>query len=91
MSRVGDAIYLIHPHMDIYYYYLTSRTAYSYRLNFIDTAGGLSHVYANKVFCGWDFGVVSEQAAALTANSLYNEFKVPGLLCVMFTELLVQS
>ncbi|CAB3253982.1 unnamed protein product [Arctia plantaginis] len=59
----------------IFFGVLCYRTAYSYRLNFIYTAGGLSHVYANKVFCGWDFGVVSEQAAALTANSLYNEFK----------------
>ncbi|XP_075973260.1 transmembrane channel-like protein 7 [Anticarsia gemmatalis] len=54
---------------------LCYRTAYSYRVNFIETSGGLSHVFANKVFCGWDFGVVSAQAAALNANSLYNEFK----------------
>lgn len=52
------------------------RTAYSYRLNFIETSGGLSHVFANKVFCGWDFGVVTPEAAKLNANSLYNEFKV---------------
>lgn len=54
---------------------LCYRTAYSYRRNFIDTAGGLSHVFASKVFCGWDFGIVSTQAAALNANSIYNEFK----------------
>lgn len=55
------------------------RTAYSYRRNFIETAGGLSHVFANKVFCGWDFGIVSQHTAALTANSIYNEFKVSNL------------
>ncbi|KAJ0176955.1 hypothetical protein K1T71_006964 [Dendrolimus kikuchii] len=54
---------------------LCYRTAYSYRRNFIETAGGLSHVFASKVFCGWDFGIVSSQAAALNANSIYNEFK----------------
>ncbi|XP_026725394.1 transmembrane channel-like protein 3 isoform X2 [Trichoplusia ni] len=54
---------------------LCYRTAYSYRLNFIETSGGLSHVFANKVFCGWDFGVVTQEAARLNANSLYNEFK----------------
>ncbi|XP_037293661.1 transmembrane channel-like protein 6 isoform X2 [Manduca sexta] len=54
---------------------LCYRTAYSYRRNFIETAGGLSHVFASKVFCGWDFGIVSHHAAALTANSIYNEFK----------------
>ncbi|KAJ8730379.1 hypothetical protein PYW07_017417 [Mythimna separata] len=54
---------------------LCYRTAYSYRLNFIETSGGLSHVFANKVFCGWDFGVVTQEAAQLNANSLYNEFK----------------
>ncbi|XP_047024668.1 transmembrane channel-like protein 3 isoform X1 [Helicoverpa zea] len=54
---------------------LCYRTAYSYRLNFIETSGGLSHVFANKVFCGWDFGVVTPEAAKLNANSLYNEFK----------------
>lgn len=54
---------------------LCYRTAYSYRVNFIETSGGLSHVFANKVFCGWDFGVVTPEAAKLNANSLYNEFK----------------
>ncbi|VVC95445.1 unnamed protein product [Leptidea sinapis] len=38
-------------------------------------SGGLSNVFANKVFCGWDFGIVSERAALLNAASLYNEFK----------------
>ncbi|XP_049869029.1 transmembrane channel-like protein 3 [Pectinophora gossypiella] len=54
---------------------LCYRTAYSYRRNFIETAGGFSHVFASKVFCGWDYGIVSPQAAALTATSIYNEFK----------------
>lgn len=33
-------------------------------------------MFASKVFCGWDFGIVSEHAAALNATSIYNEFKV---------------
>lgn len=59
----------------VFFGMLCYRTAYSYRLNFIETSGGLSHIFASKVFCGWDFGIVSLQAAALNANSLYNEFK----------------
>lgn len=59
----------------VFFAVLCYRTAYSYRVNFIDTSGGLSHVFANKVFCGWDFGVVSHHAATLNATSLYNEFK----------------
>ncbi|KAH9628449.1 hypothetical protein HF086_005902 [Spodoptera exigua] len=58
-----------------YFFTMVCLTAYSYRLNFIETSGGLSHVFANKVFCGWDFGVVTPEAAKLNANSLYNEFK----------------
>ncbi|KAI5651686.1 TMC domain-containing protein [Phthorimaea operculella] len=54
---------------------LCYRTAYSYRRNFVETAGGLKHVFSNKVFCGWDYGIVSHHAAALNAASLYNEFK----------------
>ncbi|KAL0892693.1 hypothetical protein ABMA27_014411 [Loxostege sticticalis] len=54
---------------------LCYRTAYSYRRNFIETAGGVNHAFANKLFCGWDFGIVTQQAAALNATSIYNEFK----------------
>ncbi|CAH0667761.1 unnamed protein product [Chilo suppressalis] len=54
---------------------LCYRTAYSYRRNFIETAGGVSHLFANKVFCGWDFNIITPQAAALNAASIYNEFK----------------
>ncbi|KPJ02562.1 Transmembrane channel-like protein 5 [Papilio xuthus] len=54
---------------------LCYRTAYSYRRNFIEIAGGLSNVFATKVFCGWDFGIVSQHAASLNASSIYNEFK----------------
>ncbi|XP_026333036.1 transmembrane channel-like protein 3 isoform X2 [Hyposmocoma kahamanoa] len=54
---------------------LCFRTAYSYRRNFIETAGGLHHVFASKVFCGWDFGIVAEHAASLNATSIYNELK----------------
>jgi hypothetical protein len=52
------------------------RTAYSYRRNFIETGGGVRHVFATKLFCGWDFGVLTPRAAALHAASIYNEFKV---------------
>ncbi|XP_072932303.1 transmembrane channel-like protein 5 isoform X2 [Epargyreus clarus] len=59
----------------VFFVVLCYRTAYSYRQNFIETGGGLSAVFATKVFCGWDFGIVSQKAAALNANTLYNEFK----------------
>lgn len=62
------------------------RTAYSYRRNFIETAGGLHHVFASKVFCGWDFGIVSEHAAALNAISIYNEFKVRSNIFIDFSK-----
>ncbi|KOB75454.1 Tmc6 protein, partial [Operophtera brumata] len=39
------------------------------------TSSALSHVFANKVFCGWDFGVTAPRAAALNAHTIYNEFK----------------
>ncbi|XP_063361970.1 transmembrane channel-like protein 3 [Cydia amplana] len=56
---------------------LCYRTALSYRRNFIETAriGGMSHVFASKVFCSWDFGITTRTARALHANSIYNEFK----------------
>ncbi|CAH2038087.1 unnamed protein product, partial [Iphiclides podalirius] len=59
----------------LFFAVLCYRTAYSYRRNFIEISGGLSNVYATKVFCGWDFGIVSQTAAALNASSIYNEFK----------------
>ncbi|CAK1595758.1 unnamed protein product [Parnassius mnemosyne] len=59
----------------LFFALLCYRTAYSYRRNFIEIAGGLSNVFASKVFCGWDFGITSQQAAALNASSIYNEFK----------------
>ncbi|KAM3955574.1 transmembrane channel-like protein 7 [Aphomia sociella] len=54
---------------------LCYRTADSYRRNFIETDGARSHMFAGKVFCGWDYGVVSERAARLHAASLCYEFK----------------
>ncbi|XP_038212143.1 transmembrane channel-like protein 5 [Zerene cesonia] len=54
---------------------LCYRTAYSYRRNFIGAGGALPHVFASKIFCGWDCGIVSPAAAALTAASIYNELK----------------
>ncbi|XP_037872761.1 transmembrane channel-like protein 7 [Bombyx mori] len=54
---------------------LCYRTAYSYRRNFIETGGGVTLIFANKVFCGWDFGIVSHKAAEFTSTSIYNEFK----------------
>ncbi|XP_053607685.1 transmembrane channel-like protein 3 [Plodia interpunctella] len=59
----------------IFFAVLCIRTAYSYRRNFISTSDGVSHVFANKVFCGWDFGIVCDSAAALSATSIYYEFK----------------
>ncbi|XP_052759319.1 transmembrane channel-like protein 6 isoform X2 [Galleria mellonella] len=54
---------------------LCYRTADSYRRNFIGAGGGARLVFASKVFCGWDCGVVSARAAASHAAGLYLEFK----------------
>lgn len=50
--------------------------ARSYKTSFIETSSGLKNVYANKIFCGWDFSIATAEAASLKSISIYNEIKV---------------
>ncbi|XP_060802989.1 transmembrane channel-like protein 3 [Amyelois transitella] len=59
----------------LFFAVLCIRTAYSYRRNFISTSDGVPHAVSNKLFSGWDFGIVCRSAAALNSSSIYNEFK----------------
>ena len=49
--------------------------AESYRRTFIETEGGLQNVYANRIFCGWDYGIATKEAAQLKSSSIYYELK----------------
>jgi hypothetical protein len=50
--------------------------ARSYRHTFIETAGDLKNVFSHKIFCGWDFSIVTREASALKSKSIYNELQV---------------
>lgn len=52
---------------------LSIKVARSYRKSFIETAEGLTNVYASKIFCGWDFGIASHRAANLRSATIYGE------------------
>lgn len=54
---------------------LALRVIRFYRRTFILTAGGLTNVYAMKVFCGWDFGISTSRAAELKSASIFNELR----------------
>lgn len=32
-------------------------------------------MYANRVFCGWDYGIATQEAAQLKSSAIYNELK----------------
>lgn len=49
--------------------------ARSYRSSFIETYGGVPNMYAQKIFCSWDFGIANEKAATLKHNSIYIDLK----------------
>jgi hypothetical protein len=49
--------------------------AESYRRSFIETEGGLQNVFASKIFCAWDFGIATKEAAALKSSAIYNELR----------------
>lgn len=51
------------------------RTAACYKKSYIETRGGLKNVFANKIFCAWDYGVATEEAASLKHVALYQELK----------------
>lgn len=50
--------------------------ATSFRKSFIENAGSEKNVYANKVFCAWDFGISKAETADLKSKSIQTEFKV---------------
>ncbi|XP_018323944.1 transmembrane channel-like protein 5 isoform X2 [Agrilus planipennis] len=50
-------------------------TACSYRRSFIETKGGLQNVFAQKIFCGWDFNIATKKAAELKSSAIYYELK----------------
>ncbi|XP_063917385.1 transmembrane channel-like protein 3 isoform X2 [Zophobas morio] len=54
---------------------LAVSVAESYRRTFIETEGGLQNVYANRIFCGWDYGIATKEAAQLKSSSIYYELK----------------
>jgi hypothetical protein len=37
--------------------------------------GGFTNVYAQRIFCGWDFGITNCEAAELRKQTLYNELR----------------
>lgn len=50
--------------------------ARSYRRTFIENEGDIKSMFAQKVFCAWDFSTATNEAAALKSKSIYNELKV---------------
>lgn len=54
---------------------LSYGVANSYRKSFIETEGGLRNIFANKILCGWDFGIATKEAADLKSKAIYNELK----------------
>ncbi|KAJ9580188.1 hypothetical protein L9F63_004131, partial [Diploptera punctata] len=52
---------------------LSVSMARSYRKTFIETTGDLKNIFALKVFCGWDFSIATDEAAALKSKSIYND------------------
>nr|XP_022906204.1 transmembrane channel-like protein 7 [Onthophagus taurus]XP_022906205.1 transmembrane channel-like protein 7 [Onthophagus taurus] len=47
--------------------------ASSYKKSFIMTEGGVQNIFANKIFCGWDYSIQTRNAADLKMKSIYNE------------------
>ncbi|GFR72108.1 transmembrane channel-like protein [Elysia marginata] len=47
----------------------------SYRKYYIDAGGTISLYYFNLVYCGWDYGIKSQEASALKQSSIYQEIK----------------
>ncbi|XP_046583503.1 transmembrane channel-like protein 7 isoform X1 [Haliotis rubra] len=45
----------------------------SYRKYYIEGSSEFNFFFVSKVFCGWDYGVTSKEAARLKHKSIYNE------------------
>ncbi|CAG9584342.1 unnamed protein product [Danaus chrysippus] len=60
---------------------LCYKSAYSYRRHFITPhgSGSVGQLLSSKLFCGWDFGVASPAAAALSSAALYHDFKARNI------------
>ncbi|XP_033608829.1 transmembrane channel-like protein 5 isoform X2 [Cryptotermes secundus] len=54
---------------------LSVSMARSYRRTFIENEGDIKSMFAQKVFCAWDFSTATNEAAALKSKSIYNELK----------------
>ncbi|KAK7867508.1 hypothetical protein R5R35_009411 [Gryllus longicercus] len=54
---------------------LSVSMAKSYRKSFIETSQGIKNIYAHKIFCGWDFGIATEESAILKSKSILNELR----------------
>ncbi|CAD7091086.1 unnamed protein product [Hermetia illucens] len=54
---------------------ISSSMARSYRRSFIETSGGIRHMYTHKIFCAWDFGISNSKAAQLKHLSIANELR----------------
>ncbi|XP_071443918.1 transmembrane channel-like protein 7 [Hetaerina americana] len=54
---------------------VANNAAKAYRKSYIETGSVVKHMYSHKLFCGWDFGIATEQGALLKRQSIVNEFK----------------
>lgn len=81
---ISDSTYYNMP----YAYFLTSAVNYllllaiiaysiarSYKTNYIEAGNENTFYFVTKIFCGWDYGITSKDAAVLKHKSLCNEFK----------------
>ncbi|XP_018570841.1 transmembrane channel-like protein 3 isoform X2 [Anoplophora glabripennis] len=54
---------------------LSISVALDYRRSFIETEGGLKYVFAQKIFCGWDYNIATDDAALLKSRAIYNDLR----------------
>lgn len=72
MFKISNYFFLSSNHQFKYFIFSMAR---SYRTSFIETYGGVPNMYAQKIFCSWDFGISNEKAAELKHNSIYIDLK----------------
>ena len=63
--------------------FFISRTATSFRRSYIDTLQDYNN-FTSRIFCSWDFGIMSHTAAKLRHRTITTELKVMRLLFVLF-------
>ncbi|ELU03455.1 hypothetical protein CAPTEDRAFT_24904, partial [Capitella teleta] len=54
---------------------LASILSSSYKQNYISASNEYSFYYVSKVFCGWDYSVTNDDAAALKSKSIFKELQ----------------